>query len=153
MKDTRNCGLIQAKLCEPGSVFRTVLRALDLPDVKRGQQKPLDLGSLRAGGSTWTLMMTENPELVRRRGRWINSKTMEIYFQQISSVQYMSNLPHETKTKILSLAAAFPYLLRKISQLSRQGIDAGLWRFLLREGHPPQSASKQVGGMGVKNTP
>eukprot|EP00435_Cladocopium_sp_Y103_P017354 s93_g4.t1 len=48
-------------------------------DIKRG----LDLGSLRAGGASWLLLTSEDSELTRRRGRWINTKIMEIYVQEV----------------------------------------------------------------------
>ncbi len=59
--------------------FRSLLNGLGLPTGVVGGRRPLDLGSLRAGGATWLLNMSENPGLTRRRGRWLNNKTMEIY--------------------------------------------------------------------------
>ena len=63
--------------------LRQLLSALWLPTSRTAGSKPLDLGSLRAGGATWLLQTTEDAELTRRRGRWINAKTMEIYIQEI----------------------------------------------------------------------
>ena len=39
----------------------------------------LDLGSFHAGGATYLLQWTEDPELVRRRGRWASAKVLEVY--------------------------------------------------------------------------
>ena len=55
--------------------FKELLRELQLPLEKSGDMKPLDLGSLRAGGATWHLQVTEDSEYCRRKGRWINVKT------------------------------------------------------------------------------
>lgn len=58
--------------------FRDVLLALKLPTQKIGDMKALDPGSLRSGGATWHLQMTEDGEYTRRKGRWISAKVMEI---------------------------------------------------------------------------
>ena len=52
------------------SRFRALCKALDLPQSKHCGIKPLDMGSLRPGGATWLLQVTESGELVMRRGRW-----------------------------------------------------------------------------------
>ncbi len=70
--------------------FKDLLRAVGLPTEKRNGLKPLDLGSLRAGGATWTLQMTESGELCRRRGRWVSQKVMDLYIQEVSSLQYLN---------------------------------------------------------------
>lgn len=54
----------------------------------RGRLQQLLRALLRPGGATWILQRTEDSELVRRRGRWINSKVMEIYIQELSSIQF-----------------------------------------------------------------
>ena len=51
--------------------FKQLLSAIGLPAHTFHGEKCLDLGSLRAGGATFLLMLTEDPELVKRRGRWI----------------------------------------------------------------------------------
>ena len=55
------------------------------------------MGSLRAGGATWLLERSENLELVRRRGRWISSKSVEIYIQESSSAQFVPLLDPAVK--------------------------------------------------------
>jgi hypothetical protein len=51
------------------SRFRPVLKEIGLPSDRKGPERGLDLGSLRAGGATYLMMITEDAELVRRRGR------------------------------------------------------------------------------------
>ena len=75
------------------SRFDAILRRLGI-DRWHGQgARRLDLGSLRAGEATWLLQTTEDSELVRCRGRWLNSRTMEIYIREISSLQFMHKIP------------------------------------------------------------
>ena len=51
--------------------FNSLLEALNLDTKKTVDGRPFGLGSLRAGGATHLLLETENPDLVRRRGRWL----------------------------------------------------------------------------------
>ncbi|CAE7273945.1 rluB [Symbiodinium sp. CCMP2592] len=60
----------------------TILEALLIPTA-RNEERPLDLGSFRPGGATYLLQATEDAELVRRRGRWVSHKVMEVYLQEI----------------------------------------------------------------------
>ena len=69
--------------------------------------KSLDLGGLRAGGATWMIQVTEDSEFVRRRGRWINSRVMEIYLQEISCFQFLSAIPLSDRQKVFSLCNFF----------------------------------------------
>ena len=44
------------------------MQAIGLPTTNTADIRPLDLGSLRAGGATWMLSISEDGEMVRRRG-------------------------------------------------------------------------------------
>ena len=96
--------------------------------------KPLDLGSLRAGGATWLLQTAENGELVRRRGRWLNQRIMEIYVQEVSSVLFLSKLPAATSAWLLEPMRWFPYMLEKAEffQEKRLPFDNMVFWFQLR---------------------
>ena len=65
--------------------------------------KQLDLGSLKASGATWLLQTSEDSELVRRRGRWLNSRTMRIYIQEVFSSQFVSCLRPPVRKHIFEL--------------------------------------------------
>jgi len=78
--------------------------AIGLPVNRTKSSKPLDLGSLRAGGATWALTMTEDAELTRRRGRWISAKIMEIYIQELTATTFLNSLDTEVKDRVLFLA-------------------------------------------------
>ena len=110
--------------------FKAVLQEIGIQDGVIPGVKQLDPGSLRAGGATWALTMTEDAELIRRRGQWLTAKTMEIYIQEVSATLYMSQLPANTRDRILILAGAFPAILGKMQFLSDCKISQCLWRFL-----------------------
>ena len=116
------------------SRFQSLLKALRLdvlpPKVARG----LDLGSLRAGGASWLMLTSEDSELVRRRGRWLTSKIMEIYVQEVSAIQFLPQLPQRTRLLVIDGAGLFPFLLQKICHLHACGIPETAWRFLITDG-------------------
>ena len=56
--------------------------------------------SLRPGGATHLLLVTEDPELCRRRGRWLSSRVMEIYLQEVIATTYVQKLHPATKFKV-----------------------------------------------------
>ena len=87
----------------------------------------LDLGSLRAGGATWLLQCSEDAELVRRRGRWLNSRTMEIYIQEISSLQFLHKLSGPARDLLFSLLESFPSVLYKASLLQASSTPTSAW--------------------------
>ena len=93
--------------------FRQVLGALKLPTTAFEGRKPLDPGSLRAGGASFLLLETEDSELVRRRGRWANHRMMEIYVQEVTAVTYTKQLPVETLSCITRTARSFNDILHK----------------------------------------
>ena len=97
--------------------FKQLLAALGLPSHTFHGEKCLDLGSLRAGGATFLLMQTEDPELVKRRGRWMASRTMDIYFPELSATVFFPRLPSDVKMRVLELAHTFPALLASMSLL------------------------------------
>ncbi|CAE7879434.1 unnamed protein product, partial [Symbiodinium necroappetens] len=67
----------------------SALDALQVPTT-RSCSRPLDLGSFRPGGATFVLQATEDAELVRRRGRWVSAKVMEILSSRSSSIDVLS---------------------------------------------------------------
>ena len=92
-----------------------------------GGQRAIDLGSFRPGGATHLLQLTEDSELVRRRGRWVSPKVMEIYLQEVSSIQFLPSQPPLVRAAVLKYAKAFPQVLSKVQQWSRQKVPPGAW--------------------------
>ena len=113
--------------------FRQLLAVLGLPTDATAGGRALDLGSLRAGGATHLLSLTEDSELVRRRGRWISSRTMEVYLQEAAAVTYFPSLPEETKTKITHAAELFPTVLERAIAFLRCSVPSEAWWYLFTD--------------------
>ena len=95
--------------------FRSAMRALcdelELPSESR--RGGLTWGSLRPGGATWLYRITDNPDLVRFRGRWTSQRMLEIYIQEIGASSWLPALPERTRNRVLHLAAWAPKLLKR----------------------------------------
>ena len=113
------------------SRFKKIMQELGLDGLGSILPRGLDLGSLRAGGATWLLAVSENSELVRRRGRWVNSKVMEIDIQEAASVQFLHRLPDWCRAKILECVAVFPWIIAWADSWSQVGVPFRAWRPLL----------------------
>ena len=109
------------------SRFSKLVEAFDLDSFKDKNMKPLDLGSMRAGGATWLLHATENGEFVRRRGRWLNARIMEIYIQEVSSVLFLSKLQDHVADKILAVMRLFPSMLEQAETYAQYGFPPSSW--------------------------
>eukprot|EP00435_Cladocopium_sp_Y103_P055970 s92_g18.t1 len=122
--------------CFSGQTMRTrfqkLLEANHLDSLPKGLARGLDLGSLRAGGASWLLMQSEDSELTRRRGRWINSKVMETYVQEATSLQFLPGLPGPTKQLIIAGAQLFPWLLSCVVGLRAAQIPESVWCILIK---------------------
>lgn len=112
--------------------FRQVMTELGVGPSVRLNGKSLDLGSLRPGGATWILQVTEDSEFLRRRGRWINSRVMEIYIQEISAFQFLAAVPSNAQLKIFSLCNFFPLALQGAEQFWESNIPYNVWYLLWR---------------------
>eukprot|EP00435_Cladocopium_sp_Y103_P075270 s60_g55.t1 len=113
--------------------FSEVLKALQLPTEKEGSQKPFSLGSMRPGGATWLLHATENSEVVRRRGRWISTKVMEIYLQEVLVATYIEKLKPKTKVLIELCSGGYEAILNRCIDFLQTGIPVKTWFYLLRD--------------------
>lgn len=107
--------------------FKQVLAAAGQRISDEGPRRTLELGSLRPGGATWMLQVTESGELVQRRGRWMNYRVMSIYLQEMAAAQYLLSLSESEKVKMMVLAEAFPTLLVKVKQLHVALIPPHAW--------------------------
>ena len=114
------------------SRFQAIMTALDLPLGVYNEMKALDLGSLRAGGATWLMQVTESGDLVKRRGRWISEKIMSIYLQETTALQYLKAIPENSQRKVLTFAKAFPAILRKAKSFHDASIPADVWYLLFK---------------------
>ena len=110
--------------------FRSVLAALKLPTTTEGSLKPLDPGSLRAGGASFLLLSTEDSELVRRRGRWSNHRMMEIYVQELTALTYSKHLHPTTLKTVAEVARTFPAVLQKAKRLLAAKVPVSAWHVI-----------------------
>ena len=108
--------------------FQRLLEANGLSDLPHGLQRGLDLCSLRAEGASWMLLVSEDAELTRRRGRWLTSRIMmEIYVQEVTSLQFLPKLPPEKKAHVLAGASNFPWVLCMAERLSQAKVPMNIW--------------------------
>ena len=89
------------------SRFKKLLSAIGLPERAVEGTRDFDLASLRAGGATWLMGATEAPDMVRRRGRWVSNKVMEIYVQEVSAMLYLPRLSPEQREHIFAWTNSF----------------------------------------------
>lgn len=95
--------------------------------------KALDPGSLRSGGATWHLQLTEDGEYTRRKGRWISAKVMEIYVQETASLLYLKRIPDAARELVLSVAHLFPTVFTKVCWYVKLGVAPSAWFILLQK--------------------
>eukprot|EP00438_Fugacium_kawagutii_P007983 Skav227356 [mRNA] locus=scaffold1121:17021:28878:+ [translate_table: standard] len=134
--------------------FKKLLASHGLDQASMATKRTLDLGSLRAGGATWMLTVSEDSEMVRRRGRWLTAKIMEVYVQEVSSLQFVHMLPSNVKEVVLLGVQSFPMMLAALERWWSVGLPKKAWKELL----VAQAASKGVGewlgsGIGCEDSP
>eukprot|EP00435_Cladocopium_sp_Y103_P072682 s1267_g41.t1 len=110
--------------------FGQLQSALGLPTQKSGSFRPYDLASLRPGGATHLLQRFEDGEFVRRRGRWLSSRVMEIYLQEVAVATYESKIPDLALDRINRLAGAFPQICDRAIFLLESAVPPSSWPFL-----------------------
>lgn len=59
-----------------------------------------DLGSFWPGGATHLLLTTKDPELCHRRGRWLLTRVMEIYLQEVMATTFVQRLDPKVRSTI-----------------------------------------------------
>jgi hypothetical protein len=114
------------------SRFKKILAELHVGSDTKLNGKGIDLGSLRLGGATWILQMTEDAELTRGRGRWLNTKVMNIYIQEISSFQFLTVMSETARQKTFLLCNAFPALCALAEQLWLAEIPLNVWHIVMQ---------------------
>ena len=58
--------------------------------------------------ASWLFLTSEGSELTRRRGRWVTHKVMEVYAQEISSLQFFASPPWKDPNSDTVRCCAFP---------------------------------------------
>ena len=85
------------------------------------------LSSLRPGGATYWLQRAEDAEFVRRKGRWLSSRVLEIYLQEASVATFNARLSSVTKSRIEALCQQFPRILEKAKFFKQTNIPETIW--------------------------
>ena len=114
--------------------FKQICYALELPCQPRLGVLHLELSSLRAGGATWLMLASDDSELVRRRGRWLTPKIMEIYVQKVSALQFLPTLNEAARSKVFQALETFPQLVATASFFASFGLLPSTWYNLLAAG-------------------
>ena len=114
--------------------LRSVLQKLNLPWAAGSRPKQLNLASLRAGGATWLISQSESSELVRRRGRWVSQRTMEIYIQEVMASTFMTDIDEFCREKVLDAMNLFLVILSEAIKYSASAIPPSTWVFLFAAG-------------------
>jgi hypothetical protein len=85
------------------------------------------LSSLRPGGATHWLSVTEDAEYVRRKGRWVSSKVLEIYLQEVTVSTYTQKMSDESVSRVDDLSRSFPKILAKAVYFKKNYIPESAW--------------------------
>ena len=102
--------------------FSALLAALGITGTN-GRELQFDLASLRPGSAAHLLDVSENSELVRRRGRWLSHRVMEIYLHLDSQNQ---------RDRILHFARCFEGILEPAVNFPNYGVPPVVWFSLLK---------------------
>ena len=106
-----------------------VMTRFGLPTTPKKGLRPMTLASFRPGGATYLIGATECAELVRRRGRWVSMKVMEVYLQEVQSATFMNDIGNESKEKILFAMKAFPEVYSTAVAFACARFPEQVWHF------------------------
>ena len=125
-----------------------VLSVLGLPTRVENFKKPLTLASFRPGGATFLIGLTESAELVRRRGRWVSLKVMDIYLQEVSATTFLTECSNEAQHKILTAMESFPVVLQESGRFFESEIPEKVWNFLFKHAAQGVETTEGIGRDG-----
>ena len=66
---------------------------------------------LRPGGATWHYQETGSLDQVRFRGRWLSTRMLEIYIQEVAGDTFLNDLPQVVRDRVLAVAQHFSQAL------------------------------------------
>lgn len=128
--------------------FNHLLAALGLQTERSKGRRPFNLGSLRPGGATHLLLASEDSEMVRRRGRWVTSRVMEIYLQEIMYTTYAEKLDRNTRIQVMQLAGNFSKILNTAVGFLNCAVPPQTWWSLFQASDGEELG--EAGSDGVK---
>ena len=109
-----------------------VCQALQLPHAGPGGITP---GCLRPGGATALHELTEDVDWLRRRGRWRNASTLEIYVQEVVPWEFLARQSPAVLARLRVLANMLPDIVDMAIVLMQQNVPKTEWynRFLIAD--------------------
>ena len=124
-----------------------VMTRLGLPTNPRKGIRPMTLASFRPGGAAYLIGATESAEMVRRRGRWISMKVMEIYLQEVQSATFMNEIDAESKQRVIFAMRAFPEVFATASAFACAKFPEQVWHYFFSR-DPKAYSNVSVGKYG-----
>ena len=120
-----SCGPTQGRPCAP---FKQLCQAFALQASPGGGRPFLELASLRAGGAS------EDSEMLRRRGRWLSTRIMEIYVQEVASLEFLPVQSDQSKLCIYTALQSFHSVVEQATVFDQLRVPARHWYFLFASG-------------------
>ena len=80
-------------------------------------------------GATHLPNHTENSDLVKRRGAWLNHRMIEIYLQEIQFANCFQKIPLVQRRKILCFVCCFGNILETMVQFLHFGGPTSVWLY------------------------
>jgi len=118
-----------------------VMSSIGLQTKVQNGIRPFDLGSLRPGGATHMLAVTEDSSLVQRRGRWVSMQVMNIYLQEVSVATCLPRLDPSVRDRVQRLCTIYPQVLETSLNHLRNRIPTTAWNLLYR--HTPKETGEE----------
>ena len=110
--------------------FNQLQQSLGLVNGRNAAGVQFEPASLRPGGATHLLMLTDNADMVRRRGRWISTRVLEIYLQEASFATYTQRLSEQSKRRITEVGQNFEQILAQTAFFVNSGFPCTAWKHL-----------------------
>ena len=80
------------------------------------------------------MLISEDAEILRRRGRWLSSRIMEIYVQEITSLRFLPAQSERTKLCIYTAMQCFHDILNEATFLIKIKVPVQHWYVLFASG-------------------
>ena len=84
----------------------------DTFDIAKTDGVGLTPASLRAGGATFWYRRHDSAEWVRYRGRWSNTRMLEIYIQEAAACSFVHTLSLKARQRVARFAELAPFFLK-----------------------------------------
>ena len=107
--------------------FSILQAALGLDGGKKGDAPPFSLASLRPGGTTYWLQTTEDAEFVRRKGRWLSTRVLEVYLREVTFATYTKTMSKESQSRVNQICKHFNDILLQAIAWKQARIPECAW--------------------------